>query len=268
MITFKELISLKTDILESSYVKYVRHKDSRKEYRDLIKDREELLKYQCEQKNDIFNGCDYIVSFFGQESTKALFIGVFKVNGVRKENDKHYYDLTEVEGFEDYKDRVVINWGKATLSWHQWYNKTEKEVIEILPNGYLGHFPGLLNFVLEFSELQKIDKNTEANRQWLNHLKSVNGIYLILDEKTGNQYIGSAYGKLGIWQRWSEYAKNGHGGNKMLKNLCSKDRSYYKNFKFSILQTLPSNSTSKEVITIENLYKTKLGTKAFGLNMN
>jgi len=54
----------------------------------------------------------------------------------------------------------------------------------------------------------------------------------------------------------------------MLKELCSKDRSYYKNFKFSILQTLPSNSTANEVITIENLYKRKLGTKAFGLNMN
>ena len=143
-----------------------------------------------------------------------------------------------------------------------------KEVVEILPKGYLGHFPGLLSFVLDFSELQKLAKNTEANREWLNHLKSVNGIYLILDEKTGNQYIGSASGKLGIWQRWSEYAKNGHGSNKMLKELCSSDSSYYKNFKFSVLQTLPSNSTSKEVILIENLYKTKLGTKAFGLNMN
>ena len=138
MITFRELISLKTDILESSNVKYVRHKDNRKEYRDLIKDRDELLEYQRDQKNDIFNGCDYIVSFFGQESTKALFIGVFKVNGVRKENDEHYYDLKEVKGFDDFKDRVVIDWGKATLSWHQWYNKTEKEVVEILPKGYLG----------------------------------------------------------------------------------------------------------------------------------
>jgi len=74
MITFRELILLKTDILESSNVKYVRHKDSRKEYRDLIKDRDELLEYQRDQKNDVFNGCDYIVSFFGQESTKALRI--------------------------------------------------------------------------------------------------------------------------------------------------------------------------------------------------
>jgi len=268
MLTFRELISLKTDILENSRVKYVRHKDSRKEYKELIKDREELLKYQTEQKSDIFNGCSYIVSFFGQESTKSLFIGVFKVNGVKIKNDHYYYDLTEQEGFDDYKDRVVIDWGKATLSWHQWYNKTEKEVIEILPKGYLGNFPGLLNFVLDFSELKKISKNPEANKEWVNHLKAVNGIYLILDEKQGNQYIGSAYGKLGIWQRWTEYVQNGHGGNKQLKELHLKDPSYYKNFKFSVLQTLPSNATSKEVITIENLYKTKLGTKAFGLNSN
>jgi hypothetical protein len=31
---------------------------------------------------------------------------------------------------------------------------------------------------------------------------------------------------------------------------------------------LPSNLNSREVIKIENLYKDKFGTKAFGLNQN
>ncbi len=34
-------------------------------------------------------------------------------------------------------------------------------------------------------------------------VSSVNGVYLILDTRTGNQYIGSAYGNDGIWQKWS-----------------------------------------------------------------
>lgn len=268
MLTFREIISTRTDILNTSKVKYVRHKDNRKEYRDLIKDRSELLKYQSWQLSNIFNDCDYIVSFFGQERARSLFIGVFKVNDVKKVDDKYIYDLIEVNGFEDYKERVIIDWGKGTLAWHQWYDKSEKEVIEILPRGYLGSFLGLLNFALDFNELKKLIDNPEANRDWFNHLKSVNGIYLILDELTGNQYIGSAYGKNGIWQRWSEYTKNGHGGNKQLKELCLKESGYFKNFKFSILQTLPNNISPKEIIAIETLYKKKLGTKMFGLNSN
>jgi len=89
-----------------------------------------------------------------------------------------------------------------------------------------------------------------------------------LDKITGNQYIGSAYGKDGIWQRWSEYSKTGHGGNELLKELCLIDTQYYKNFQFTILQSLPSNLSNKDVIAVESLYKKKLGTKVFGLNKN
>ena len=268
MITFKELLSLKTDLLETAPVKFVRHKDSRQEYRELIKDRDQLLTYQKEQGKHVFKDCDYIISFFGQEGTKSLFIGIYQVKGYVIENEKYYYDLEELDGFEDLKDRVVVDWGKAAISWHQWAYKHDKEVLEILPKGYLGEFPGLLNFILDFNELKKLSINIDANKDWYHQLSSVNGIYLILDTKKGNQYIGSAYGREGIWQRWQEYAKTGHGGNLLLKQLCDSENEYYKNFQFTVLQTLPSNITGKEVIEIENLYKQKLGSKLFGLNAN
>lgn len=268
MITFKDLVSLRTDVFDHSKVKYVRHKDNRQEYRELIKDRDELLKYQKYQKNNVFKNCEYIISFVGKDGTKSLFIGVFKVGKVYKKNNAYYYDLIEEKGFDDFKDRVVVDWGSATLSWHQWYSNTEKEVVEILPKGFFGHFPGLLEFSLDFYDLKKLVNNVDANKDWFNNLKSVNGIYLILDSKTGNQYIGSASGKEGIWQRWASYTRDGHGGNILLKDLCLIDSEYYKNFRFSILQTLPSNILPKEVVKIENLYKVKLGTKSFGLNQN
>ncbi|MEF1220701.1 GIY-YIG nuclease family protein, partial [Photobacterium damselae] len=75
-------------------------------------------------------------------------------------------------------------------------------------------------------------------------------------------------GNEGLWQRWSEYAKTGHGGNKQLKELCIADPLYARNFKFTVLQTLPSNVSNRDVINLENLYKQKLGTRAFGLNAN
>jgi len=161
---------LKTNLLNNSKVKLVRHKDSRIEYKDVIKDKNELLEYQKEQKNDVFKGADYIVSFIGQESTKSLFFGIFKVNGLGTKNSKLYYDLEEIEICTEFKERVIIDWGNNTRVWCQWYEKQDKEVLEILPKGYLGEFKGLTNFILEFDELKKLMENPDANRDWKNNL--------------------------------------------------------------------------------------------------
>jgi hypothetical protein len=268
MLTIQELISLKTNKLDNSKVKLVRHKDNRLEYRNLIKDKEALLEYQKEQEKEVFKDTDYIISFIGQESTKSLLFGIFKVGQVSKKNGKYFYDLKKVNILNDMIDRVVIDWGNAAIKWEQWYHKNPKEIIEILPKGYLGEFPGLTNFVLDFQELKKLIVNPDANRDWKNHLSSINGIYMILDNKTGNQYIGSAYGKEGIWQRWVEYSKTKHGGNKTLIELCNQDSNYQNNFKYTVLQSLPSNLNKRDVIKLENLYKSKFGTKAHGLNEN
>lgn len=268
MLTFQKLIRLETKLLDESKVKLVRHKDNRVEYRDIIKDKNSILEYQKIQSKEVFKDTDFIVSFIGQESTKSLFFGIFKVGGVSFQNGNYYYDLIRTNLFEEFIDRVVIDWGKSAIKWEQWYDKNLKEVLEILPKGFIGNFPGLTNFVLTFDELTKLIENPDANREWKNHLSSINGIYMILDKSNGNQYIGSAYGKEGIWQRWSEYAKTKHGGNKSLIELIEKDNNYQKNFQYTVLQNLPSNLNSKEVIRIENLYKIKFGSKTYGLNEN
>lgn len=173
---------------------------------------------------------------------------------MRRKNDLYYYNLEEVPGFGDLSNRVVIDWGPGARAYIQWYHN-RKEIIQILTKGYLGDFPGLLNFTLDFEELRRLTKNPEANEEWKNHLSAVNGIYLILDNKTGNQYIGSASGRGGIWQRWSTYAKKPHGGNNQLMRLCQTNQNYHKHFHYSVLQTLPSNITQREITKIENLYK-------------
>jgi len=73
-------------------------------------------------------------------------------------------------------------------------------------------------------------------------LAAVAGVYLIVDRKTGKQYVGSASGEGGILSRWRSYADTGHGGNKRLIDLAACDP--------------------------EGLYKEKLGSRAFGLNSN
>ena len=210
----------------------------------------------------------YHLTTYIQERKKSILFGIFKVNGFDQRNEKYFYYLEQLKEFDYFSNRIIIDWGKSTLSWHQWYDKQAKEIIQILPKGHLGLFPGLLNFVLDFDELESLIDNPEANHDWKSNLASVNGIYLILDKNTGNQYIGSANGKEGVWQRWSEYAKTFDGGNKKLKKICKNTTDYHKNFRYSILQSLPSNISQKEIVKIESIYKEKLGTKAYGLNMN
>ena len=235
--------------------------------------------YQSYQGSAIFE-CDYIVTFLGLEHSRAKLIGVYEVNGqidprrvkLPKSfpyqgfaDSPFYYDMERCSGFEDLVDRVVIKWVNP-ISWHQWLG--EREVIEILPEGYLTEFPGFQDVLLDFSELVKIVDNPEANRQWHTHLSSVAGVYLIADVLTGKQYVGSAYGKQGILGRWKSYAKTGHGGNAMLCKLLASKSDYANNFQFSILQALDKSFTKNEVIQRERFWKQKLGTKAFGLTLN
>jgi len=270
-------------------IKYVRHMDKDFDINVLIRENQ-LETYQAYQNTPIFKECKYIVVLIGQQNLKALFYGVYEVGRQYPAIDvplpehflyQHFditgdnvvfYDLKEVSGFEDLKNRVVIDWGKAAKSFNQWLRKNpsselvDKEVVEILPAGYVKEFPGFLNFVIQYDELQTIMNTPEANREWHTMLSSVAGIYLIMDTEGGKQYVGSAYGKKGILGRWKEYASTGHGGNELLKDILDADPTAAKHFQFTILQTLPKTLTNKEVINYENLYKQKLGTRAFGLN--
>ncbi|MEC8067901.1 MAG: GIY-YIG nuclease family protein [Pseudomonadota bacterium] len=267
MITLQSFLNSQTGIFQNAKVKLVRHKDERTEYRDMLKNRDTLLKYQSEQPTDVFKDCDYIISFIGKERRQSILFGIYKVNSVTLNEGLYCYDLEQVSELEHLNDRIVIDWGKAGRSWHQKYSNI-KEIIQVYQEGYIGNFTGLLDFTLEYSELQRLTKNPDANRDWYHNLSSVNGIYLILDQETGMQYIGSACGAKGIWGRWENYAKNGHGGNIELKALLETDPRYAQNFRYSILQTLPSNYTAKQVIQYENLYKQKLGSRVHGLNGN
>ena len=185
------------------------------------------------------------------------------------ENPK-WYDLESITGFEDLKERVIIDWGKGTLAWVQKHNEQNiKEVIEILPTGYVKEFSDYFDFTLTYNELKKLTEYPEANKRWIDKLSPVNGIYLILDKKTGSQYIGSAYGVNGIWGRWENYVNTkGHGGNKLLIELLDKDENYISNLQWTIFETLPANLSKDRVILYETRYKDKLGTRAFGLNAN
>lgn len=129
-------------------------------------------------------------------------------------------------------------------------------------------FPGYYNFTLSYDQLATMINNLDSNREWQRMLSSVSGVYVLLDQRTGKQYVGSAYGAGGIWARWKSYVKSPSGGNALLKELLVKNPSRYKQFQFSILRVLEPSATKDEVIGQEVLVKKKLGSRAFGLNSN
>lgn len=267
MLKLRNILKSQSDILDGKRVKLIRHTERRAGYRDIIRSKNDLLAEQKAQSEERYKNCDYIVSFIGLERGHAVLLGVFEVGEMTK-TDKYNYELEQRSEFDALVDRLVIDWGGNAISWHQWFDRNDKDVIQILPEGYAGHFPGLLDFVLDYSELQNMIAHPDANYEWHHNLSAVNGIYMILDNRTGEQYIGSACGKKGIWQRWAEYVKNPSGGNKGLKALLDEDPQYHQNFRYSVLQTLPSNLTSRDVVAVEALYKEKLGSRTHGINGN
>lgn len=240
--------------------------------------------YQSFQGRPVFANCDQIVSFLGSVGTQAVFVGVYEILGVSgpcaielpedflypemNVSSVYVYDLVRDKRFDVLRDRLVIDWGAGTRSWVQKFRPGEKEVVEVLPRGYVKEFPGFLDFVLRFDELKTMIENRTANREWHRMLSSVAGVYLILDTLTGRQYVGSAYGDGGIIARWSQYARTGHGGNAQLRALLSERPNARSDLQFSVLQTLSSSLTAREVIAYEQLHKEKLGTRAHGLNSN
>jgi len=260
--------------------KLVRHKEDRYPVTMLLRNNG-LELYQRYQKDNVFHRIQQIVSFSGLPNNRAAFYGVYKVIGhhpaakgqvlskclwskqLRAEST-FFYDLERDDRFNEFRDRIIIDW-RGPRTWAQHLRSTA--VFEVLPPGRkLDPFDDFLEFSLTYSQLKDLFANEEAHRDWKIPLSNVAGIYLILATKTGDLYIGSAYGESGIWGRWRQYAISGHGGNVKLKSLLKADPSYPEFFRFSVLQILPRTMTRNKVLDIEAKYMDKLGTRATGLN--
>jgi len=249
--------------------KVLRHKDRRLDLWDYVH-KNKFRNYQNRQSRDVFSNARYIISFIAEREKYARFVGVWEVLGKRKKAKKGFlYRTRELEGFEQFRDRLIVRWGDGARSWAQWLDgKGNKEVWELLPPNSGREFPGYYDFKLTYAELRTIVSNPDANREWHRMLSSISGLYVIVDTKSGKQYIGSAYGKDGIWGRWRQYAKKPSGGNKLIRNLLARYPKRYEHFQFSILRVLEPESTKDQVIAQEVHLKNKLGRRALSLNAN
>jgi hypothetical protein len=268
---------------ETSGDRIVRHQHAKYPVTDLLS--KGLLEiYQSYQSKPVFHKAEHVVSFYALDGTRACLFGVFKSRGFRSAKDgrlltnsslevawrnktKFFYKLERLRGFEHLERRVIIEWGLGALAWNQ--RLTNKSVLEITAAGRrLPPFRDYLDFSITHDELTELYQNEEAHHEWRSRLSAVAGIYLILAETSGELYVGSATGAEGIWGRWRQYAKTGHGNNQLLRTLITSNSAYPAAFRFSILQILPKSMTREDVIDREVDFKVKLGCRAHGLNVN
>lgn len=215
--------------------------------------------------------CDNVLSLINLgDSKRWLFVGVYRVKGVQpaKGWSGFIYSLKRLPGLEHLEGRAIVDFPKSfRSSYLVGPNYEDQLIVRAIREERLSiaDFPGFNRVRLSFEMLASIIR--QNNPSWRAALANVAGVYVIADRATGKQYVGSAYGGVGLWQRWSAYAKTGHGGNKKLRQLLKqKGFEYAKNFQFSLLEFCDITESDGYILSRESHWKDVLLTHEFGLN--
>ncbi len=209
---------------------------------------------------------------FSQEGGKHswLFAGVYRVLGVQPHpiySGNFLYSTELLPDQDDLIGRVVVHHKRSGQASYLWYTPHMQLTVQEFraKRDSLTSFPGFDKVVLTHQQLQQII--THHAEDWYAPLKNVKGIYLITDTQTGKHYVGQANGADGIWQRWNDYAKTGHGNNVQLKALLDeKGVEYAHHFQYSILETMPVYAEHTAIYAREQHWIRVLHTRQYGLN--
>ena len=273
MLSFNDLLVLAG--LDPAQVRLVRHQDNRlrpgRLYEAWRNDRASFEEYQSVQSKNRFPTGDLLASFVVTEARKTVFVGIYRVGAVhtlpegsfdalvRQDTSGYFaYDLQLMDHLADYRDRAVIEWGAGVRSWVQRAGSQSKPVIEIAEQ-YEPRFPGFRDFV------RPVDDVPTLPNGWQQVLRSVKGVYLLVDVESGQQYVGSAKGAESLLGRWMSYADGGDGGDVGLKTAARTGRRHYQ---VSVLEVVDENTPDETIESIESFWKNKLLTRQFGLNRN
>lgn len=228
---------------------------------------EEYQRIQTKQK---FKVGDLLASFVVTPAPRkaTLFVGLYAVQGVGRApngtrdplNDsdvsgKYLYVIDRDPRLQDYVGRLVISWGAGAKAWFQNARNHSKPVVAIgdEPDP---PFPGFTRFRLDIDELLGLYPG------WIEVLRNVKGVYLLVDKVSGKQYVGSAKGGESLYGRLKDYAGGHYGGNIELKVLADPK------FQVSILEVVGSQTADERIEEIESAWKQKLLSRQFGLNGN
>jgi hypothetical protein len=226
----------------------------------------------------------YVASFIDHESNKALFVGIYSVQGwvplsleqfwnksehkelrdfygmngfTGKDGRKQilFFDLKPVEFYPQWTGRLVIDWPRPAIKWFRWAANGQFTVNNIsVDSQFEEELPPWDKISFTYNQLKTLPRNWQAAlEQW-------RGIYYIFDTSDKNAYVGSAYGQWNIMGRWRVYAETGDGGN---VNMVGRNP---ENYIFSILERVSPDMTPTEIQRIEHSWMDRLHTREYGLN--
>jgi hypothetical protein len=257
-------------------VHLARHQDTRARGRSIYAiwkspDGPKLVEeYQAVQNRDRFPVGGFVASFVvtPPPSSETLFIGLYKVLSVGRcgpgsrealtgiDITGHYrYAMVYDDRLDEYKERLVVDWGPGARSWAQRASRQPKS-IRALRDQQEPPFPGFGQFCIDVHDLPGIYPG------WQERLREVKGIYVLVDKKTGRQYVGSAKGEDSLWGRFSDYARTGHGGNAELRHRAGAQ------YQIAVLQVVDMSLPDHSIEEIEGWWKRKLMSREHGLNRN
>ena len=228
----------------------------------------------------------HVASFIRRQAGKALFVGVYEIAGWRDLSPAQWesrppqlelvklgmegasggawresiseFDLKETDVLGSWRRRLVIGWPPPERSWYRWADRNIFPILAVTEDDALRPpIPDWQDIRLPRAQLSILPES------WQSALRHWRGIYLITDQSDRRAYVGSAGGTQNILQRWQDYGRTGHGGN---KHLRLRDPA---NFAFSILQRTSPDLPLDELVKLEASWKMRLGTRwPDGLNEN
>ena len=182
------------------------------------------------------------------------------------------YEGEEIEEYKPLFGRVIVQYHKTSQSQCRYFSELQDEFVvnQILPDKFDGEdFPGYDKVRLSFSQLETII--TRQKKDWVSALSNQKAVYLITDKNNGKLYVGSATSEKGmLLQRWSNYVRDGHGGNKELKELVKNYGFDYikKHFQYSILENYNAKVDDHIILARESWWKKTLQSRTWGYNSN
>lgn len=181
--------------------------------------------------------------------------------------DRRCFDLRPSPLLEALTRRLVIQWSGDPVNWAKAGSIASAFRLVEIADPQAVAFPGFDNVLLSYDALQEVVEDSRY-AAWRTALGAVQGVYLIADTSTGQLYVGKADGGENILGRWSVYARDGHGGNVVLRTLAGLDPSHARHFQFSILRVFGPSVPTAEVDAAEIHFKRALLTREYGLNRN
>lgn len=260
-----------SESLSPERIQLVRHKDQRVEklrgqtlFQLWHSEPAVFEAYQSIQRSRFsFDVGGFVASFIVTNTKDTLFVGLYEILSRRKAATEDYvldiegdptdvtHEMRRCEGMKSYSERLVIAPWKDSINYVKRASTTNPSILEFRKDPYTEPFPGYMNFRLRVRELPRIFTS------WQERLIEQKGVYL-LAFSDGEQYVGSASGKLGFWQRWNDYVQTGHGGNRILISEHRDARDAI----VSILELTGSGLSEQEIVEREMTWQTKLGTRA------